>query len=115
MSVGAPAVTDDPDLGSIVAASDVMLIEVRMDPGDASVQSAWDESHSSGAATLLVGTPARLIGAVHTQHRVAAVESGRLPDPITALLDDGHVTCIQITTLTSSSSVWLRTTECCRS
>jgi CBS-domain-containing membrane protein len=58
-------------------AADVMLTEVRMVPGDVSVQSAWDESHSGGAATLLVGTPARLIGTVHAQQVVAAVESGR--------------------------------------
>jgi len=50
-----------------------------MVPGDVSVQSAWDESHSSGAATLLVGTPARLIGAAHAQHPVAAVESAACP------------------------------------
>ena len=60
-------------------AADVMLTEVRMVPGDVSVQSAWDESHSSGAATLLVGTPARLIGAAHAQHPVAAVESAACP------------------------------------
>ena len=60
-------------------AADVMLTEVRMAPGDVSVQSAWDESHSSGAATLLVGTPARLIGAAHAQHPVAAVESAACP------------------------------------
>ena len=60
-------------------AADVMLTEVRMVPGDVSVQSAWDESHSGGAATLLVGTPARLIGAAHAQHPVAAVESAACP------------------------------------
>ncbi len=72
-------------------AADVMLTDVRMVPGDASVQSVWDGSHSNGATTILVGTPARLIGAVYVPHLVAAVESGRLSDPIAALLDDGHV------------------------
>ena len=72
-------------------AADVMVTDVRMIPGDASVQSVWDGSHGTGAPPLLVGTPARLIGTLHPQHLAAAVESGRLSDPITALLDDGHV------------------------
>ena len=48
-----------------------------MVPGDVSVQSMWDELHSGGATTILVGTPARLMGTVHAQQVVAAVESGR--------------------------------------
>jgi hypothetical protein len=54
-----------------------MLTDVRMVAGDASVQSMWDELHGGAMMSILVGTPARLIGTVHAQQVVSAVESGR--------------------------------------
>ncbi len=73
-------------------AADVMSMDFRMVPADASLQELWDASRGSGAPVHLVGTlPERLLGMVPTQRLEAAVASGRLSDPVTSLVDSTPV------------------------
>jgi CBS domain-containing protein len=50
------------------------------------VQSLWDTSRSDGEQAYLIGTAQRLVGVVSAQQLASAVESGRLSDPVSALL-----------------------------
>jgi len=68
-------------------AADVMGSEVSLVPPDTSVGSLWDLSRRHGAPAFLIGTPERLVGMVNGQELVAAVESGRLSEPVGSLLD----------------------------
>jgi CIC family chloride channel protein len=68
-------------------AADVMGSEVSLVPPNTSVQRLWETSRSDGTPAFLVGTPERLVGMVNAQQVAAAIESGRLSDPIASLLD----------------------------
>jgi CIC family chloride channel protein len=69
-------------------AADVMAAATPMIGDDASVPAALDALRQDGTRALLVGTPSRLIGVVHYEQLVHAVESGRLSDPVSELVDD---------------------------
>jgi CIC family chloride channel protein len=69
-------------------AADVMGSEVSLILPETTVQDTWDVSRRDGAPAFLIGTRERLVGMVSAQQLAAAVESGRLSDPVGSLLDD---------------------------
>jgi len=68
--------------------------------------------HDRQLVAYPVGTPSRLIGVVHYEQLVHAVESGRLSDPVSELVDDelvhvhpDHVSDVVLQRLASSSGL----------
>ena len=61
--------------------------EVSLVSPETSVQDLWNTSQRNDAPAFLIGTPGRLVGMVNTQQLAAAVESGRVSDPIGSLLE----------------------------
>jgi chloride channel protein, CIC family len=68
-------------------AAEVMGSDVTLVPSDTSVQSLWNTSRENRPPAFLIGTPERLVGMVNAQQLAAAIESGRLADPVGSLHD----------------------------
>jgi CIC family chloride channel protein len=72
-------------------AADVMGSELNLVPPDTPVRSLWKTSREGGVPAFLVGVPERLAGIVHAQQLEAAMEAGRVSDPIDSLLEPDTV------------------------